>query len=124
MPKILVVEDSQAQREVIVSLLKRDRFEITTAQNGLEAIAQAKLIHPDVVILDIIMPGMNGFEVCRKLRDSPETGNISIVMCSSKSTLVDRHWGFKQGANAYVAKPFSAKDLIDTIRKLLNRNKR
>lgn len=122
MPKILVVEDSQTQREMIANLLRSNRFEIATASNGLEAIAQAKLIQPDVVILDVIMPVMHGYELCRKLRDNPETRSINIIICSAKSTQADRFWGFKQGANAYIGKPFSPKDLVDTVKELLKYN--
>ncbi len=122
MSKILVVEDSRTQREMIANLLKANQFEITTAKNGLEAIAKAESFQPDLVILDIIMPGMNGFELCRKLRDNPATWNISIMFCSAKSTLVDRHWGYKQGANAHIGKPFAESELIETVREILISN--
>ncbi|MBD2179061.1 response regulator [Pseudanabaena sp. FACHB-1998] len=120
MSKILVVEDSSTQREMIVNLLKNNQFEISTASNGLEAIAQAQSFHPDLVITDIIMPQMHGYELCRRLRDNPETWNINIVMCSAKSTKADRHWGLRQGANAYVTKPFHPDDLLDTVKELLS----
>lgn len=120
MSKILVVEDSQTQREMIANLLERNNFQIDTAKNGLEAIARAKSFHPDVIVLDIIMPEMNGFELCRKLRDNPETWDINLVICSAKSTTADRHWGFRNGANAYISKPFSPEDLIETVNELLN----
>ena len=119
MSKVLVVEDSKVQREMMASLLKKHHFETTTASNGLEAIAQVKVNHPDVIILDIIMPNMHGYELCRKLRDNPDTWDINIVMCSSKSTDADRYWGFRQGANAYVSKPFVPEDLVDTVKELL-----
>jgi twitching motility two-component system response regulator PilH len=117
--KVLVVEDSKVQREMMASLLKKNNFETTTASNGLEAIAQVKANHPDVIILDVIMPNMHGYELCRKLRDNPDTWDINIVMCSSKSTDADRYWGFRQGANAYVSKPFVPEDLVDTVKELL-----
>lgn len=119
MSKILVVEDSVTQREMIANLLKNNHFEIATASNGIDAIAQAKLFHPDLVILDVIMPKMNGYELCRKLREDPETWHINLVICSAKSTKADRYWGCRQGANAYVSKPFSPENLIDTVRELL-----
>lgn len=119
MSKILVVEDSKTQREMIANLLHNNQFEVVTANNGLEALSQAELLHPDLVILDIIMPKMNGYELCRKLRDNPDTWDINIIMCSSKSTIVDRHWGLRQGANAYISKPFPPEDLVDTVKELL-----
>jgi len=121
MSKILVVEDSKTQREMIVNLLRNNHFEIATASNGVDAIAQAELLHPDLVVLDVIMPKMNGYELCRKLRENPATWNINIVICSTKSTKADRYWGFRQGANAYVAKPFLPEDLLDTVKELLER---
>ncbi len=119
MSKILVVEDSQSQREMIANLLQNNQFEVVTANNGLEALSQAELLHPDLVILDIIMPKMNGYELCRRLRDNPETWDVNIIICSTKSTSVDRHWGFRQGANAYISKPFPPEDLVDTVKELL-----
>ena len=119
MSKILVVEDSKTQREMITSLLQNNQFEVVTAKNGVEAIAQAEVLHPDLAILDIVMPEMNGYELCRKLRDNPETWNINIIMCSTKSTKVDRHWGYRQGANAYIGKPFHPEELVNTVNELL-----
>jgi twitching motility two-component system response regulator PilH len=119
MSKILVVEDSKTQRELIANLLKNNQFEVMTAKNGVEALSQAEVQHPDLAILDIVMPEMNGYELCRKLRDNPETWNINIIICSTKSTSVDRHWGFRQGANAYISKPFAPEDLVDTVKELL-----
>ncbi len=124
MSKILVVEDSPTQRELITNLLKNHQkehpFEICPASNGIEAIAKALSFHPDLVITDIIMPQMHGYELCRKLRDNPETWNINIVMCSAKATKADRHWGLRQGANAYVTKPFHPEELLDTVHELLD----
>lgn len=119
MPKILVVEDSKTQREMIANLLESNHFEVMTAKNGVEAIAQAEMLHPDLAILDIVMPEMNGYELCRKLRDNPETWNINIIMCSTKFTNVDRHWGYRQGANAYIGKPFHPEELVNTVNELL-----
>ena len=119
MSKILVVEDSKTQREMITSLLQNNQFEVVTAKNGVEAIAQAEMLHPDLAILDIVMPEMNGYELCRKLRDNPETWNINIIMCSTKSTKVDRHWGYRQGANAYIGKPFRPEELVNTVNESL-----
>lgn len=119
MSKILVVEDSKTQREMIANLLQSNQFEVVTAKNGVEAIAQAEMLYPDLAILDIVMPEMNGYELCRKLRDNPETWNINIIMCSTKSTKVDRHWGYRQGANAYIGKPFRPEELVNTVNELL-----
>lgn len=119
MSKILVVEDSKTQREMMANLLQSNQFEVMTAKNGVEAIAQAEVLHPDLAILDIVMPEMNGYDLCRKLRENPATRNISIIICSSKSTKADRHWGYRQGANAYIGKPFLPEELMDTVKTLL-----
>ncbi|PZV19682.1 MAG: two-component system response regulator [Pseudanabaena sp.] len=119
MSKILVVEDSKTQREMIANLLESNHFEVMTAKNGVEAISQAEVLRPDLAILDIVMPEMNGYELCRKLRDNPETWNINIIMCSTKFTKVDRYWGYRQGANAYIGKPFLPEELVNTVNELL-----
>ncbi|WP_055077560.1 response regulator transcription factor [Pseudanabaena sp. 'Roaring Creek'] len=121
MSKILVVEDSQMQLELIANLLRNNQFEIAIASNGVEAIAQTELLHPDLIIMDVIMPKMNGYELCRRLRDNPVTWNINIIICSAKTTKADRYWGLRQGANAYLAKPFAPEDLLDTVRELLEK---
>jgi twitching motility two-component system response regulator PilH len=120
MSKILVVEDSPIQRELMATLLRKNHFEIATASNGLEAIAQVRSRHPDIVVLDIVMPKMNGYELCRKLRENPKTWNTNIIICSAKSTTADRYWGMRNGANAYISKPFPPQELVDTINELLN----
>ena len=74
---------------------------------------------PDLVVLDIVMPKMNGYEVCRKLKTDPKTQNVPVVMCSSKGEEFDRYWGMKQGADAYVVKPFQPKELVATVKQLL-----
>jgi twitching motility two-component system response regulator PilH len=89
------------------------------ATDGVEAWEQIQRIHPDIVVLDIIMPRMNGYEVCRKIKTDPNLQNLPVVMCSSKSEEFDRYWGMKQGADAYLAKPFQPKELLSTIQKLL-----
>ena len=117
--KILIVDDSPSQREMMVSLLENNYFQIATAGNGLEAIAQVKLMQPDLIISDIVMPSMNGYDLCRQLKSDPKTKHIPIVLCSTKSTVIDHHWGFKQGADAYINKPFTPTDLVNTVKELL-----
>ena len=78
---------------------------------------------PDLVILDIVMPRMNGYQVCRRLKSDPRTKDIPVIFCSSKSEEIDRYWGIKQGADAYVFKPFQPVELIGTIKQLLRKHK-
>jgi twitching motility two-component system response regulator PilH len=89
------------------------------ASDGVEALETLESIHPDIVLLDIVMPRMNGYEVCRKIKSNPNTQNVPVVLCSAKSEEFDRYWGLKQGADAYISKPCQNQDLISTIRTLL-----
>jgi twitching motility two-component system response regulator PilH len=119
MSKILVVEDSAPQREMISELLRKSGLAVTVATDGVEAIEQIQAHKPDLVVLDIVMPRMNGFEVCRKIKSDPLTQNVPVVLCSSKTEDFDRYWGMKQGADAYIAKPFQPRELIGTIKQFL-----
>lgn len=119
MSKVLVVEDSPPQREMISSLLKDSGLSVTSASDGIEALEQIQQDCPDIVVLDIVMPRMNGYELCRRLKDNPKTRELPVVMCSTKGEEFDRYWGMRQGANAYIAKPFQPQELVGTVRKLL-----
>lgn len=126
MSKILVVEDSISQREMISELLKNSGLKVDVAGDGVEAletlsklakVSQSEL--PDLIVLDIVMPRMNGYELCRRIKSDPKTQDVPVVMCSSKGEEFDRYWGMKQGADAYIAKPFQPAELIGTIKQLL-----
>jgi twitching motility two-component system response regulator PilH len=117
--KVLVVEDSLPQREMISDLLQKSGLAVAVAADGLEAIEKIEAVAPDLIILDIVMPRMNGFEVCRQIKSDPRTQGVPVILCSSKTEDFDRYWGMRQGADAYVAKPFQAKELLGTIKSLL-----
>ncbi|MGJ3247595.1 MAG: response regulator transcription factor [Elainellaceae cyanobacterium] len=119
MSTVLVVEDSMTQREMITDLLKGSGLNVTVASDGIEALEYIKGHCPDLVVLDIVMPRMNGYEVCRRLKADPKTQNVPVVMCSSKGEEFDRYWGMKQGADAYIAKPFQPTELVGTVKQLL-----
>jgi len=119
MSRVLVVEDSVTQREMITDLLKGSGLDVTVASDGVEALEQIEDHSPDLVVLDIVMPRMNGYEVCRQIKANPKTQNIPVVMCSSKGEEFDRYWGMKQGADAYIAKPFQPTELVGTVKQLL-----
>ncbi|MEB3225214.1 MAG: response regulator [Synechococcus sp.] len=130
MSKILVVEDSISQREMISELLKGNGLTVDVAGDGVEALETLSQIAksnpgdlPDLIVLDIVMPRMNGYELCRRLKSDPKTQNIPIVMCSSKGEEFDRYWGRKQGADAYIAKPFQPAELLGTIKQQLRNSK-
>ena len=119
MSTILVVEDSKFQRKMLTQLLGDNQFTVTSARDGVEALEQVKSTCPDLVVLDIIMPRVNGYEVCRRLKSNPQTKNVPIVFCSSQAGHADRYWGMKNGADAYIGKPFQAGELLATVRQLL-----
>lgn len=120
MSMVLVVEDSIPQREMITELLKGNGLTVAAATDGVEALEQIQAgEHPDLVVLDIVMPRMNGYEVCRRLKADPITQNVPVILCSSKGEEFDRYWGMKQGADAYIAKPFQPTELLGTVKQLL-----
>jgi twitching motility two-component system response regulator PilH len=120
MSMVLVVEDSIPQRKMITELLQGSGLEVTAASDGVEALKHIQAgEHPDLVVLDIVMPRMNGYEVCRRLKADPITQNVPVILCSSKGEEFDRYWGMKQGADAYIAKPFQPTELVGTVKQLL-----
>ncbi len=121
MNEILVVEDNLSQREMIADLLKNNGMSVTVVGDGIEALKQIGKSKPDLVVLDIVMPNMNGYELCRRLKNDLKTKDVPIVMCSSKGEDFDRFWGLRNGADAYIVKPFQPKELVGTVKQLLRR---
>ncbi|MEA5496708.1 response regulator [Limnoraphis robusta Tam1] len=119
MSTVMVVEDSVTQRQMICDLLKESGLDVKVASDGVQALEEVEKHCPDLVVLDIVMPRMNGYELCRRLKSDPKTQNIAVVMCSSKGEEFDRYWGMKQGADAYIAKPFQPTELVGTVKQLL-----
>jgi len=117
--RILVVDDSPTDLRLVTDALKGSGYRISTAVDGEEALAKAATEHPDLLVLDIILPKKNGFQVCRQLKTSPGTKDIKIILLSSKSQDSDRFWGLKQGADDYMVKPFEDGDLLTHVAKLL-----
>ena len=114
--KILVVDDSATERFFFAELLSKNGYEVVTAENGAEAVTMATSERPDLILMDVVMPGQNGFQVTRSISRAPETSHIPIIICTSKSQETDRYWGMKQGARDYVVKPVDPKDLLTKIR--------
>ena len=121
MSTVLVVEDSVTQREMIEDLLNGSGLIVKTAGDCVEALEQMQGTCPDIVVMDIVMPRMNGYELCRRIKTDPKTERIPVVMCSSKGEEFDRYWGMKQGADAYIAKPFQPQELVGTVKQLLRK---
>ncbi|NJM96573.1 MAG: response regulator [Phormidesmis sp. RL_2_1] len=119
MSTVLVVDDSPMLREMISGLLDKSGLTITVAQDGQEAKEKIAADPPDLVVLDVVMPNMNGYELCRWVKSNPPTQHVLVILCSSKSEEFDRYWGIKQGADAYVIKPFRPGELLSTVKALL-----
>ncbi len=119
--KILVVEDSPTYLRKISDFLKGLGYEVVTAIDGEEALEKATLENPELMVLDVILPKKNGFQVCRQLKTSPETHGIKIIMMTSKTQDSDRFWGLKQGADDYMTKPYDDEELQQNIENLLKK---
>ena len=121
MPKILVIDDDPAGQRLIKYILAPEGYEVITASNGILGLQMATQQSPDLVILDVMLPGLDGFEVCRRLREGSNTTDISIVMLSGKAQESDRDTGLKMGADAYLIKPVNRQELVDAVNKLVNK---
>ncbi|MBM4310079.1 MAG: response regulator [Deltaproteobacteria bacterium] len=117
--KILVVDDSPTELQLMVEPLLARGYRVITATNGIEALEAVARELPQLILLDVLMPGKNGFQVCRQLKSDPATRDIKIMFVSSKNQESDRFWGLKQGADEYLAKPFTEEALLSHISALL-----
>jgi len=112
---ILVVEDSATDRQFLTDLLAKHGYKVVTAQNAEEALAKAKELRPDLVLMDVVMPGESGFQATRALSKDEATKKIPVIICSSKGQETDKAWGIKQGARDYVVKPVRGPELLAKI---------
>jgi twitching motility two-component system response regulator PilH len=119
MSTILVVDDSPTTLKLVTKTLTATGHHIITAGDGEEALQKAETEHPDLMVLDVVMPHKNGYQVCRQLKTNATTKNIKIILLTSKDQQVDRFWGMKQGADAYITKPFEEAELLATVTQLL-----
>ncbi len=116
---ILVVDDSPTDVALLLAALRPKGFRLLSAADGDEALETARREHPDLVLLDVILPGMNGFQVCRQLKAEAATRDIKIVLVTSKTQPSDRFWGLKQGADEYLTKPFTPEQLLGAVERHL-----
>ena len=119
MAKILVVDDSQTQIQGIIKILQKHGHDTITADDGDSAVNIARDELPDLILMDVVMPGLNGFQATRHITKTEGTQHIPVIMLSSKDQETDKLWAERQGASAYIIKPASEKELIATIDKLL-----
>ncbi|MGQ4650712.1 response regulator [Lyngbya aestuarii] len=116
MGKILIVEDTVSEMELMSHYLRESGYTVISAIGAKEALNKVVEQKPDVIVTDVVMPGMSGFELCRRLKSNPVTEKIPIVICSSKNQEIDRLWGMKQGADAYLTKPFTREQILRAIK--------
>lgn len=116
MVKVLVVEDTPAQMELITLYLRDNGYNVFTANNAKDGLAMVHQENPDVVVTDVVMEGMNGFEMCRAIKKNPATEKIPVIACTSRNSDLDRMWGMKQGVDAYIGKPFTSEELVRAVR--------
>ncbi len=116
--KILVVDDSKTELHFLSDMLQKRGFEVRTAASGDEAMSCLEQERPDLILMDVVMPGRNGFQLTRQITRDPRFTGLPVIMCTSKSQETDRMWGLRQGAKDYVVKPVQADDLIAKIKKL------
>lgn len=113
--KILIVDDSPTERHVLNDLLTKSGYEVVASDNGEDAILKAKSLKPDLILMDVVMPGLNGFQATRAISRDPETRYIPIILCTSKSQETDKIWGMRQGARDYIVKPVNREELLEKI---------
>ncbi len=115
MPRVLIVDDSPTETYAFQGMLEKHGFEVLTADNGADGVALARQELPDVVLMDIVMPGLNGFQATRQLTKGADTAHIPVVIVTTKDQETDRVWGRRQGASGYLVKPVAEDELLKTI---------
>jgi twitching motility two-component system response regulator PilH len=113
--KIMVVDDSPTERHFLMEILAKQGYQVVTAESGEEAVIRSKAEMPDLILMDVIMPGQNGFQATRAITKDDVTKHIPVVMLTSKNQETDKVWGMRQGARDYITKPVEAADLLAKI---------
>lgn len=116
--KVLVVDDSKTELMFMTNLLQKNGMSVRTAEGADEALRRLAEEKPDLILMDVVMPGQNGFQLTRSINRTPEYSDIPIIMCTSKSLETDRVWGMRQGARDYITKPVDAAELLVKIKAL------
>ena len=119
MGRILIVDDSPSQIEALRRILQKMGHEIITAEDGQQGIEVAKRELPDLILMDVVMPNLNGFQATRQISKDPKTSHIPVILVTTKDQETDKVWGMRQGAKAYVTKPVVEAHLIQTINELM-----
>ncbi len=115
---VLIVDDSKTELMYLTDILQKNGMSVRTAEGADEALKQLAGQKPDLILMDVVMPGQNGFQLTRSINRTPEYAGIPIIMCTSKSLETDRVWGMRQGAKDYITKPVNPAELMEKIRAL------
>src|SRR5574337_60418 len=113
---VLIVDDSKTELMALSEMLKGEGFSVTAAENAEDALAQLERHKPDLILMDVVMPGKNGFQLTRAITRDPRYAGVPVIMCTSKTQETDRVWGLRQGARDYVVKPVRGDELVAKIR--------
>lgn len=119
MATVLIVDDSPTEMLQLVGLLEKNGYTVLAAESGERGVTIAKSEQPDAILMDIVLPGLNGFQATRQLNKARETEHIPVVMVTTKDQETDKVWGMRQGAKAYLTKPVSEKSLIDALKEVI-----
>jgi len=122
MATVLLVEDSLTESEILIRYLQQAGLQVVLARNGEDAQRSLNQQQPDLIILDVILPGQSGFELCRELKSNTVTDRIPVLMCSTKDTDADKLWGNMLGADAYLPKPVNPQEFLNTVQQLIGRS--
>ncbi|MBN9405195.1 MAG: response regulator [Burkholderiales bacterium] len=115
---VLIVDDSKTELMSLSEMLKGEGFSVTTAENAEDALAQLERHKPDLILMDVVMPGKNGFQLTRAITRDPRFADVPVILCTSKNQETDRVWGMRQGARDYIVKPVDSADLLGKIKQL------
>jgi twitching motility two-component system response regulator PilH len=113
--KVMVVDDSATERHILGEILGKRGYQVVYAENGEKAVENSKIEMPDLILMDVVMPGLNGFQATKAITRDPATQHIPIIICTTKGQETDKIWGLRQGAKDYITKPIGADELLGKI---------
>ena len=119
MTSVLIVDDSPTETYKMETVLTKNGFQVFKVDNGMDGVVAAKKHLPDLVLMDVVMPGLNGFQATRQLTQAPETAHIPVIIVTTKDQQTDKLWGKRQGAKGYLVKPVDEKKLVDSVRQVM-----
>jgi len=120
MATILIVDDSPTETHKLTGMLQKNGYEVLAAESGEDGLELAAKAQPDAILMDIVLPGVNGFQTTRQLSKASETEHIPVIIVTTKDQETDKVWGMRQGAKAYLTKPVDEKGLIDALKEVIN----